>query len=79
MKERESVLENFIFRNEYTQFIGHLERWGTWGFIFIDIRERTRSNMLQTGAISPYFSSLTLLVGLNFSHCHLNNTKLLFN
>ena len=55
MKERESVLENFIFRNEYTQFIGHLERWGTLGFIFIDIRERTRSNMLQTRAISPYF------------------------
>lgn len=40
MKERKSVLENFIFRNEYTHFIGHLELWGTLGFIFIDIRER---------------------------------------
>lgn len=28
MKERESVLENFIFRNEYTHFIGHLEQSG---------------------------------------------------
>ena len=39
-REEKCVLENFIFRNEYTHFIGHLDRWGTRGFIFIDIRER---------------------------------------
>ena len=32
MKERESVLENFIFRNEYTQFIGHLDS-GAMGYM----------------------------------------------
>ena len=82
MKERESVLENFIFRNEYTHFIGHLDS-GARGCIGLHFHWHQREDkikyMLQTGAISLYFSSLTLLVGLNFSHCHLNNTKLLFN
>ena len=74
-REEKCVLENFIFRNEYTRFIGHLDGEHGASFSLTSEREDTRSNMLQTGAISTYFSSLTLIVGLNFFPLSLEQHK----
>lgn len=49
MKERESVLENFIFRNEYTHFIGHLDS-GARGYIGLHFHWHQREDKIKYAA-----------------------------